>query len=249
MRFNPELEEKPNHLHYNMCLGRKTEIEKRTFEIFLYTAIAFFFLGLFSFIGLKFTIFGILPEIIFKEDTVKIAFFQIFEFIIVTAIALLGCVKNKLFNVIIMLMYILMIFIGGFFRYNGTDGIIVLIGIGGLWKSYDAIKMYYDYEQLKNTEGFPMFSHAIAENDEKISQNNSPQPLNTSYAFDQALNSLDPSSALTQTVKSTVNSYDTGTMPSINSEPVSYQDHTVKRYLPEGPKESVILESPMKFDI
>ena len=245
MRINEDLEEKPDHLHYPACLGRMNEIRKQSFEIFVYTAIVFFVFGIFSIVGIKFNMFAVIPDLLFDEDGTKIAFFQIFEFIIVTVISLLGCTKYKIFDVIIMLMYVLMVILSIFSKYNSADPVVFLAGAGGLWKSIGSLRIWNDYEQLSQTEGFPIFSLILTEQEKKM------QESMLQNTVDNTLTQLDPASSLGQAVAMTAanqfNMQNNTGMPTINTVPVTDNRMPDRRYLPNSQKESCILECPMKF--
>lgn len=243
MRINQEIEEKPNHLHYPACLGRMNEINKQSVDIFIYTAIVCFAMGVLSLVGLKYNIFAVIPDLLFDENGTKVAFFQIFEFLVMTVISLLGCTRYKIFDVIIMLIYALMILISIFFRDSAADPLVLMAGIGGIWKSHGSFSIYNDYEQLKQTEGFPVFSLILTEHDEKM-QNSASQ-----NALDNTLSKVDPSSALGQSVMQAVTSMNNTSMPSVSNITVPEVKTALSRYMPQGDKESGIIESPMKFNI
>jgi hypothetical protein len=260
MRINPDIEEKPNHLHYPACLGRMQEIKKQSLEIFVYTAIVFLIFGVFSVAGVKFNVFAVIPDLLFDGHDLKVAFFQIIEFIIVTVVSLLGCTRYKVFDVIIMLMYALMVLLSVVCHYNSADPVVFIAGACGIWKSICSFRVWSDYEQLKQTEGFPIFSLILTEHEEK-NKNNAGNTNNISNTgnpvFDNAINNtfdqLDPSSGLAQSLmQATAGSNNTSSvpgMPSINTVPLPENKYTMKRYMPAGDKEGGILESPIKFTI
>ncbi|MCR5111158.1 MAG: hypothetical protein K6B38_09670 [Ruminococcus sp.] len=241
MRINPDIQEKPDHLHYPACLGRKTEIEKQSLEILLYTLAALAFPSIISIMGVRFAMFSALPDIIFGEDGVKTAFFQVFEFFMIAVLALLGCTKYKVFDVIVMLIYILMVIISLLFNETTADALIVIAGLGGIWKSIGSYKAWNDYEQLMNTEGFPIFSITLAEHDEKIANEKNGIPSQPS--------GIDPTIAAQYVMSQLSSGNADKIMPAIGELPQIASSPSARRYMPEGQKESVILESPMKFDV
>ena len=249
MRINQDIAEKPDHLHYPACLGRKTEIEKQSFEILVYTVVAFFMMGILSMVGVKYTIFAVIPELICGDNDVRIAGLQIVEFVLISALSLLGWTKYKIFNAILLLVYILMVVISLFFRDNVADPIALIVGLGGIWKTYSAFGMWRDYDQLRNTEGFPLFSLHLTEYNERMDEKNGGAPQ---YAQSQsALPSLDASSAAAFVVSQLDSGMPELIMPAISAmkSADSGGNGMRRRYLPESGKESFILESPMKFDI
>ena len=82
MKINEDISEKPDHLHYPACLGRKTEIEKKSFEMFVYTSVSSLFFIFLSIVGARFTVPYVLPEIICGTNDVAAAFLQSFEFLL-----------------------------------------------------------------------------------------------------------------------------------------------------------------------
>jgi hypothetical protein len=241
MRRNPELEEKPNHAHYPACLGRKTEIEKQSVQIFIYTALTFLALGIFSFMGVKFAVFGTLAELIFDDNDVASAIFQEIEFVCVIVLSLLGCTKRKIFDFIVMLIYSLLLIMTILFREYPLDPLLFIISIGGLSKSIFAYRMWTDYEQLMETEGYPIFSVLLAEQEQKM--NNSA----SHFAPVSSQNTTDTDTNLGTVISKLAGGSGTA-MPSIAPVSLPKSTYTQKRYFPDAPKESGILASPMKFD-
>ena len=145
-----------------------------------------------------------------------------------------------------------MIIMSIFFKYSSVDAVVFIAGACGIWKSFGSLRMWSDYEQLSQTEGFPIFSIILTEHDEK-DQYGGNSTSTSQNVFDNTLSQLDPSTDLAQSLMkaaaTTSNDPNNMGMPSINAAPLPVNKYTMKRYLPEGEKDGGILESPMKFNI
>lgn len=240
MRINEELAEKPDHGHYPVCLGRKMEIDKLSFEIFAYTALSSLIMIIFSIMGMRFTVPYVLPELIFGSNDVACAFFQAFEFLLLAVVSLIGCTRYKVADVIVFMIYVVLFIFTFIKREYVWDAFIVIISAGGIFKSIGAYKMMCDSEQLRNTEGYPIFSLILAEKEEQKSSGADPSVYRNAggqSAMDNAVAAAAP------VFTGTDNGVD---MPSVSPVKLPQYNYTEKRYMPQGVKVSGILESPMR---
>lgn len=241
MKINEELAEKPGHLHYPACLGRKMEIDKRSFQIFLYTALVSLIMIIFSIAGMRFTVPYVIPELICGGNDVGAAFIQAFEFLILGVLSLIGCTKYKIADFLVFLIYVLLLGITILTKEYVTDAFVIIISIGGIVRSFTAYSMMCDYEQLRNTEGFPIFSLILAEKEEQ-KNNGSADP--SVYRNNSGQTAMDNAVAAAAPVFTGV---DNGSgMPALDPISIPSNDYTEKRYLPQGKKVSGILGSPMR---
>ena len=167
---NPVIAEKPDHAHYPACLGRLEAINKKGFQLFLYTIAAGFGLAALSLLGHPLQVVGWLPALIEQntEDiTVGMSFLQMFISISLVVMGGLGCGKRKLFHVILLAVYLLMFVCPMFWRFSYCDIMVMILGGGGVIFGSTAFSDFLDYSQLSKTEGFPQFSIILTEHDEK----------------------------------------------------------------------------------
>lgn len=241
MRINEDIAEKPNHLHYPACLGRKQEIDRRSFEIFVVTAASCLLLSFLSLIGMKFTVPYIIPEILCGGNDVMASFIQIAEFAALAGVSLIGCTKYKIADVIVLMTNILFFGITLISSENVGDAFILVLSVLMIYKSYDAFSLMRDYDQLRNTEGFPIFSLILAEYEQKLNSNETdPSVYRNTEGSDTMDNALE---AVSEVLFSGGESTD---MPSVSPVNLPKENYNEKRYMPKSPKISGIIESPIR---
>lgn len=182
---NPALAEKPNHAHYPACLGRLDAIKKQSTCLFLYSLASGFCLSAISLVGYPLQVIGWLPIILSDtagEISVGMSFFQMFLCWGLALLGLLGCGKNKIFHVILFWIYFLMFIVPIFHMFSLLDAFTFIAGGLGVIYGYKAPRNYLDYQQLRETEGFPVFSIILTEHDE---QKKLSQSLNNRYGQNQ----------------------------------------------------------------
>lgn len=241
MRINEDIAEKPDHLHYPACLGRKNEIDKRSFEIFAVTSLSCLLLSFCSLIGMKFTVPYIIPEILCGTDAVKASFVQIAEFILLAGFSLIGCTKYKICDVIVLMTNILFFSITLITRDNPGDALLLIASGYGIFKSYDSFSLMRDYDQLRNTEGFPAFSLILAEYEQKLN-NTDPDP--SVFRNTSGSSAMDDASGKVQQLAFTGNN--DVDMPALSPVNLPKENYCEKRYMPKSPKVSGIIESPLR---
>lgn len=241
MRINEDIAEKPDHLHYPACLGRKQEIDKKSFQIFAVTFLSCLLLSFCSLIGMKFTVPYIIPEILCGTDEVKASFVQIAEFMLLAGVSLLGCTKFKIADVIVLMTNILFLAVTLIAKENPGDFLIIILSAYGIFKSYDAFSLMRDYEQLRNTEGFPIFSLILAEYEQKLNSNAADPSVFRNASGSSTMD--DASEKVPQVVFSGNSDTDMPALSPVNLTKYTYNE---KRYMPKTPKVSGIIESPIR---
>ncbi|WP_297960112.1 hypothetical protein [uncultured Ruminococcus sp.] len=174
-RKNPDLEEKPDHLHYPICRGRLDAINEMSTGILKFSLIASAVLCIVSLIGIPLHVVGWLPLIFtLKEADGDMGFlFSVVQSVISllpAAMALLGCTERKKYDVILFFFYALMFVFSLFVRLTALDAVTVIIGGVGVVKCFGMLKGYVDFRQLRKTEGYPVFSVVLAEYDDRKKQ-------------------------------------------------------------------------------
>ncbi len=240
MKQNEELLEKPNHMHYPACLGRKTDIDNNSVKIFIVTLAISFVMSILSLLGLRFASLSWLPKLI-TDNEVSIAFFQIFELIIPAAISAVGCTKYKAADVLVFIYFSFSALLSIIAKESLSDSFALIFCVIGISVSYQSYKDYKDYEQLKNTEGFPIFSRILAEKEEEKKNK-----FNDVYSNTSATGTMDTATAV-NLADTMLRNGDTGTMPEIVAVMPRDMDYTHKRYMPNGEKTSGMLECPIRL--
>lgn len=167
MKLNPLLEEKPGHGHYSACLERKEEIDKYCNKAFAFTVLSSVLMAMFTIGTVTFPLLSFIPGLFGNSWDVVPIFVQITELIGLCFIGALACTRRKLFLVILMIWYILL---AASSLIKGTlpgCAVSLLVGIFGTVYTAKAPSVYRDYNQLRETEGWPHFAIWLAEAEEK----------------------------------------------------------------------------------
>ncbi len=173
---NPTLEEKPKHAHYPACLGRLDIIRKQGTAFFIYTLVSGFLLSFISLTGNPLQVIGWLPLLVCggtENFGVGMSFFQMFLCWGMMLLGFIGCGKRKLCHVALFVIYLLMFIVPVFHMFTLLDAFTFITGGLGVIYGYRAPFNYLDYCQLKETEGFPIFSIILTEREEQKKLNNS----------------------------------------------------------------------------
>ena len=255
--MNEELREKPNHAHYPICRGRLDAIGKNSLRIFFYTLIVGLIMGFFSVLCVPMHVIGWIPMIFNSEEISKGAFNVSFGFgfaqvlccaaLIVFAVLNLG--KRKVFGLVLSLIYIVLTISSLLATLTGFDVITAIIGIMGIYYCRNALKDKRDYEQLSNTEGFPMFSVIVAEYDDQKEQQNY---LHTKQGKDYFDKMSRQSTATAAVPVNTSQSYampqnGLGDMPELNTAGISRSVASEGLFKPKSGKEGTVSFSPLKL--
>ncbi len=179
-RTNPKLKELPDHKHYAACLNRKLEIDDYCQKLFVQVCIYCVMMLLLTFFTVRFTVISWIPSL-FGSSTELLPFFtQILIVVGIGVLAGVNCSSHKICGVILFFIFLAMAFFG-MIQMNLPNSASFIIGVAGVVASFRSIGVYFDYEQLKNTEGYPYFSQTIAYQEENSVYNkpyrNSPQPV------------------------------------------------------------------------
>jgi len=158
LKTDTTIEERPDHSHYAACLGKKTEIEHRNSVILGYTLVSGLILIIFSCTGIEMPVFSWLPSLFGSQAELLPIFIQCVEIVGMSLLAALGFGKNKSFDAVLLMIYII---ITGASLFTGTiPGCVITFfaGLLGVIFCRHALKDSSDYETLKHTEGYPHFS-------------------------------------------------------------------------------------------
>ena len=169
MRFNEAIAEKPAHGHYGACQVRMTGIEQFSKYAAYYAIGSSAYMAVTAMFTETFQVISWLPMLIFgNQYGVGYLFLQFLELLAVAALGFKGNHKADKCHIILFGLYALMAasaLICGFTE-RGTDTTSLMIGVGGLIVLRNTFRNVADYEQLKETEGFPQFSEIIARSDD-----------------------------------------------------------------------------------
>ena len=162
--FNKKLAEKPDHGHYPVCLGRKTDIERNSTTVLAYTCGACAALLVASLLTGRFAVISWIPALFGDSTDVGSLFVQIVEIIAIVGLAALNCSKNhRICGVLLFGIYLAMAVFGLLgMGSNSFDFMTFALGAMGAAKSFILIPDYLDWQQLKETEGFPHFNERFA---------------------------------------------------------------------------------------
>lgn len=242
MKPNSALAESPDHSHYTACLTRMDEIAKFSRNLLSYAAITGAIMILLTVFTLRLPFISLLPSLIGESTELGPMFVQILIIIAYVGLALLGWAKYKIANILLFIIYIMMIIFSIFVGYGYTDILIFIIGIGGLATSLPAFSVYADYEQLKNTEGFPLFNTRLKEYDESMEAQR-----NRNFPKPEPIRQYTTSEPVRQYAAAARYGSEEDEMPSIGAPSAAPDIPIGKIYLPEGGKVSRLSDSPMKF--
>ncbi len=254
--MNEELREKPNHAHYPICRGRLSDIEKHSRQIFFYTLIVCVIMAFFSVLCVPMHVIGWLPMIFNSEEISKGAFNVSFGFgftqvlccVAIVVFSVLNLGKRKTFGIVLFVIYMVLTISSIFFTLTGLDVITTIIGIMGMYYCRGVFRDGKDYQQLANTEGFPMFSVVLAEYDD---QKGKPNFLHTKSGKDY-YDSMNQQSAAPVAPVQQPQSYvkpqnPLGNMPELNTSGMSRSGASEGLFKPKSGKEGTISFSPLKL--
>lgn len=160
--INKYLAEQPEHGHYIVCLQRLKAIERLSKRIFVFTIIEAIAMGFMTIFGLHIGVISIVASLFGGTFSIGYLSVQILEIITIPLLAFDSCGKHKLYNIIVFAIHCIIIMFCLFEGFQGIMTDVFLIGLIGAIITYPSINAYFDYEQLKQTEGFPYFSNFLA---------------------------------------------------------------------------------------
>jgi len=174
---NPELIEKPDHLHYPICRGRLEEINQISTRILKFTIGAAILMAAVSLLGAPLHVVGWLPMMFTMKDIEfgmggGFCITQALISLLLIVFAALGCTERKIFDVLLCFAYMAMLVCSIFIHLSIFDAFTFIIGLAGTLYSFGILKGYIDFKQLRKTEGYPIFSVSLAEYDDR--KKNSP---------------------------------------------------------------------------
>ena len=155
--FDPKYEEKPDHSHYSICGARKNDIYEFSRNVFVYTAGVCMVMLFITYCGAAMPLVSWIPSLFGCSTCVPFLFVQTAELILVIAASFLAFGRFKVIHIGLFIGYVLLIV--ATLVDSSTIGIITfIIGVIGVVLTAPCFKMYSDYNQLRNTEGWPHFS-------------------------------------------------------------------------------------------
>ncbi|MCM1132549.1 MAG: hypothetical protein NC340_03665 [Ruminococcus flavefaciens] len=163
MKINENFAEQPNHAHYMACLKRKGEIDSFSRKVFFYTIAESAVFLVMIFFGLWLSALSWIPSLCGEPFTMPNITAYFAEIILIPVIALAGCGKYKICDIILFAVHCVIIlgcFFGGLKTLNTFP---LAIGVIGAVVTYPSISAYLDYRQLMQTEGFPQFNNLLAQ--------------------------------------------------------------------------------------
>ena len=169
---NPLLEEKPNHAHYPACLGRLEAINKQGNALSIFSVVSGLMLSAISLTGFPLQVIGWLPVLVGGSTSELSSGLCVFQMLICWGLILLGlfgCGRHKICHYVLFVIYMLMFIVPIFHMFTLLDAFTFIAGGLGVIFGYRAPKNYYDYQQLSETEGFPLFSLILTEHEEQKS--------------------------------------------------------------------------------
>lgn len=167
---NPILEEKPNHAHYPACLGRLEAINKQGSALFIFSLVSGLLLSVISLTGFPLQVIGWLPVLVGGSTSELSSGMCVLQMLICWGLILLGlfgCSRYKICHYVLFLIYLLMFIVPIFHMFSLLDAFTFIAGGLGVIFGYRAPKNYYDFQQLSETEGFPLFSIILTEHEEQ----------------------------------------------------------------------------------
>lgn len=259
---NPTITEKPDHAHYPACRGRLEAIEKNGFRLFKYTLVVSFWLAVISFLGNPVQVIGWIPILVCGSyDYLPLSgcCIQVILCIGLALMALLGCGKRKVLHFVLLMIYAAMFLSCIVYRYTVFDIFTFIIGGMGVVFGYNAYADYFDYKQLSETEGFPMFSLILVEHEARkeeqkkfeewyASRQHSNSTKNSQSPGPQAIPLTGINKApVQQTVKNPNPTEGLGDMPEITVRRKLNSSAPEDIFKPRSGKASRIADSKLKF--
>lgn len=264
---NPDLAEKPDHAHYPVCRGRLDAIENVSQNTLKVTIPISLLMALLSLLSVPLHVVGWIPLMFTLKDAqafnmgIGFSIMQTVCCFVMLLFAFLGCTKRKIFTVILFFLYAFMLVSSLFIRLTPFDIITALIGIVGVVNSFGSLKGYRDFKQLRNTEGYPVFSDILAEDEEKkkISPDGyyrdhyskllheklkKERNIDNSIGTSGKVSGKDPITALSQPVSA--EKKDIGEMPELTINSTPRTSAPPSRFKPKREKEGTFSDSPLK---
>ncbi|MBQ7026779.1 MAG: hypothetical protein IJN14_00065 [Ruminococcus sp.] len=258
MLYNNKLAAKPDHSHYPVCLGRLTTINDSCHKLFRDTIVVNGGLLILTLFGQYIPVISLISTLFGEPTEVIVMFIQVLLITGISVMTALGCGKNKFFNAIALLIYV-MIAIGGLIHKDSVGGAAsFLICTAVVIMNLKMFVYWLEYRQLSNTEGFPLFSERLTEYDENRYNQN---PRTTPSAPTTAPPTI-PTAAPTipTAAPAPAPAADNSSippvmpvMPTLGAVPVMAATNThhseeiwTKFFAPHTKKESRISESPIK---
>lgn len=254
MLYNNKLSAKPDHSHYPVCLGRLTAINDSCHKLFRDALVANGGLVILTLFGQYIPVISLISTLFGELTEVIVMFIQGLLITGISVMTALGCGKNKFFNAIALLIYV-MIAIGGLVHKDSISGVAAFLICTAVVIMHLKMFVYcLEYRQLSNTEGFPLFSEHLTEYDENRYNQN---PRTTPSAPTTAPTTI-PTAA--PTISAAAPAADNNSippvmpvMPTLGAVPVMAATNThrseeiwTKFFAPHEKKESRISESPIK---
>ena len=262
---NPDLIEKPNHAHYPTCRGRLDAIKNISQQTLFYTLAVSGIMALLSLLAVPLHVVGWIPLMFTLKDTAAFemgfgfSMVQMLMCLLLSLVALIGCTRYKICTVIVFFVYALMLVFSAFVRLTMFDFVTLIIGGGGVFKSFGALKGYADFKQLRRTEGYPMFSAILTEYDEKKKENPDgfsgdryhkllreklAKERNISQGTDASGIKKKKLMSYAQPVSAETDGF--GEMPELTVKSVVRTNTNTSRFKPKGVKEGDFSDSPLK---
>lgn len=255
--YNDELREKPNHAHYPICRGRMGDIKSHGQAIFIFTLIASLIMSFLSFLRVPMHVIGWIPMIFNSEEISKGAFnvsmgfglSQVLCCVTMAVFSALNWGKHKVFGIVLFIIYLVLLISSLLISLTGLDVLTCIIGILGLYYCRGVLRDKRDYEQLAQTEGFPLFSVVLAENDDKYGYSSY---IKTKHGLDYynkrtQQNSAPAAHAPVQPQINPKPENVLGDMPELNISALSRSGAANGKFSPKSGKEGTISFSPLKL--
>lgn len=246
---DPTFFEEKNHAHYPACCGRMESISRNGQRMFLFTLISSVILSAISAMGARLQVISWIPAMICDfNGGVGWVGIQVLICLLLIIMAALNCGKNKIFGALLFIIYSLMFIVPIFCRYSGFDIFTLLIGGGGVFFGYRTLRDFKDYNQLRETEGFPLFNTLLVEYDEKKQLKSMAAPQ---YGSPVGSGSEAPATAVPGRSNAIYRSSDAkdgmGDMPELEIGDLVSGAPSGARFVPKYEKEGTISDSPLKL--
>ena len=154
---DPKYDEKPDHGHYIECAVRSNQIYEFSRNVFVYTAGVCLVMLFITYCGAAMPLVSWIPSLFGCSTCVPFLFTQTAELILVTLAAFIAFWKWKILHIGLFIGYVLLV-VATVVSFSGIGIITFIIGIVGAVLTAPCFKVYSDYHQLMNTEGWPHFS-------------------------------------------------------------------------------------------
>lgn len=163
MNMNPELLERKDHGHYPACLGRMSAIKNYCNRLFFCTLIIGSVLFMISLTGIRLCVISWIPSLFGGERDLAPYFLRLLSCLMFIVLACLGWGRFKICNIILTCIYFIMTVAPVFVGQSLFDAVVLMAGVAGLLMSLRSFTYYRDYNQLRETEGFPHFNQRYIE--------------------------------------------------------------------------------------